>query len=69
MARLVGVRLGENPDDDRGTAQWAFFEGTPSLEELRAAAEGCNEAFPDDEFRREDDVTCNPKLERWLVGW
>jgi hypothetical protein len=71
MAKLIRTAMEENPDNDAGVVLFAYFEGTPSEEELDAIV---TEKVADDmqewaePERQDNEVSKRANLQRWLVG-
>ena len=68
MAKLVLIKLESHPYNSNGCAWYAYFEGSPTEEELREAqeeTEAAKEAKPE---RCDDEVAKRAGLERWFLG-
>jgi len=69
-AKLVLERLETNPYNDDGMVQVAYFDGTPTrqqLEEVAEEARAGSDAAGGERERRDDDVSRRAGLQRWLL--
>ena len=70
MAKLILERMELNPHNSDGVVQVAYFEGTPTMEELdevaRTAQTGAD-AVGGYKERRGDIVSERAGLQRWLL--